>query len=177
MPLQRPHVEVMYGQGQNGNKMHCILPETTSRILARRVSFGGYADNEKRLPEEARVRTRIHPILFISFAFMVILMGCSSKAGDFVGINELALTQLEEIDRIVAEFKPSYDYINVALVYEGRVVLTKTYGRNRLDKVDVYASASKPVTAILFIQLLDRGIIAVFVKIVVASIESIKHYP
>jgi len=84
-------------------------------------------------------------------------MSCSSPAGDFVGVNELVSARMEEIDRIVAKFKPNYDYINVALVQGGRIVLTKTYGQNRLDKLDEYASVSKPVTAMLFMQLLEQG--------------------
>jgi CubicO group peptidase (beta-lactamase class C family) len=42
-------------------------------------------------------------------------------------------------------------------VQEGRIVLTKTYGQNQLDKLGEYASVSKPVTAMLFMQLLEQG--------------------
>ena len=36
-------------------------------------------------------------------------------------------------------------------------MLTKTFGKNRLQKTDVYASVSKPVTAMIVMQLLEAG--------------------
>jgi CubicO group peptidase (beta-lactamase class C family) len=72
-------------------------------------------------------------------------------------VNQLDPAHLDEIDRIVAEFRPNYEYINIALIREGEVVLTKTYGRDRLDRTDVYASVSKPVTAMILVQLLEQG--------------------
>jgi CubicO group peptidase (beta-lactamase class C family) len=74
-----------------------------------------------------------------------------------VRVNELAPGQMGDINRIVADFMPNYDFINIALVCGERVVLTKTYGRNRLNETDVYASVSKPVTAMILMQLFERG--------------------
>ena len=100
---------------------------------------------------------RICPIVILSLALVLILTSCSSQTGDFVGISELDSASLKEIDRIVASYKPTYNYINIALVVDGDIVLTKSYGQNRLRKTDEYASVSKPVTAMIFMQLLESG--------------------
>jgi CubicO group peptidase (beta-lactamase class C family) len=87
----------------------------------------------------------------------LVVAGCAPQTRDFTGSNGLAPEQLQVIDQTVARFLPHYEYINVALVRDGEVALTRTYGRNRLDKVDVYASVSKPVTAMILLQLLEQG--------------------
>ena len=100
---------------------------------------------------------RIIPILIYSLVLILILTSCSLQTGDFVGINELDTASLEEIDTIVASYKPTYNYINIALVVDNEIVLTKSYGQNRLEKTDEYASVSNPVTAMIFMQLLESG--------------------
>jgi CubicO group peptidase (beta-lactamase class C family) len=87
----------------------------------------------------------------------VVITAAASRDGDFVGVNLLDDDQIAQIDRIVATYRPNYNYINIALVLDGEVVLTKSYGQNRLKKTDVYASVSKPVTAMIFTQLLESG--------------------
>jgi CubicO group peptidase (beta-lactamase class C family) len=79
-------------------------------------------------------------------------------ARDRTGIHELDQTLLEQIDQRIRSTLVNYNYINVALVRDGQVVLSKSYGHDRLDKVDVYASVSKPVTAMILLQLLQEGI-------------------
>ena len=78
------------------------------------------------------------------------------RNGDFVGVNLLDDGQMAQVDRIVAAYRPNYEYINVALVLDGEVVLTKTYGQNRLKQTDVYASVSKPVTAMIVMHLVSH---------------------
>lgn len=103
------------------------------------------------------MRKRKCLFILLSFALEMILMSCSYQPGDFVGINELDSGEVKELDRIVASYKLTYNYINIALVLDGEVVLTKSYGQNRLGKTDEYASVSKPVTAMIFMQLLESG--------------------
>ena len=100
---------------------------------------------------------RMPPILIYLLVLILILTSCSLQSRDFVGINELDTVSVEEIDQIVASYKPTYNYINIALVVDGEIVLTKSYSRNQLEKTDEYASVSKPVTAMIFMQLLESG--------------------
>ena len=78
-------------------------------------------------------------------------------ARDRTGVNELDPNLMLQIDRRVRETLVNYTYINLAVVRDGRTVLTKSYGRDRLNKKDVYASVSKPVTAMILLQLLREG--------------------
>jgi CubicO group peptidase (beta-lactamase class C family) len=96
--------------------------------------------------------------IFIATCLIFVLVSCS-QAGDFVGINEFESGRLEMVDQVIAAYKSNYEYINIALVEGGEIVLTKSYGRNRLDKNDVYASVSKPVTAMILMQLYEGGLI------------------
>jgi CubicO group peptidase (beta-lactamase class C family) len=96
---------------------------------------------------------------------LLLIVGCIAgllavavfRHGDFVGENLLDPGRMERWDDIVAAYKSIYNYINIALVRDGELVLTKTYCRNRLEKTDVYASVSKPVTAMIFMHLLESG--------------------
>jgi len=79
---------------------------------------------------------------------------------NYTGIHRLAASEIGETDVIISGYMPLYDYINIALVRDRQIVLTKSYGRNRLDEIDSYASVSKPVTSIILLQLLERGVIS-----------------
>jgi len=100
-------------------------------------------------------------LLFLqSVSALVFFSGCSvfyGPAHDRTGVNELDPAQLGQIDQMVANTLANYNYINVGLVRDGQIMLTKSYGHDRLDKVDVYASASKPVTATIVMQLVQQG--------------------
>jgi hypothetical protein len=64
------------------------------------------------------------------------------RRGDYIGINKLEPAVLKQIDERVRSTLVNYNYINVALVRNGEIVLTKSYGHDRLGKKDVYASVS-----------------------------------
>lgn len=96
-------------------------------------------------------------ILLIVSCIAVLITAAASRLGDFVGENLLDPEQMAQVDNIVSAYKTNYNYINIALVLDGEVVLTKSYGQNRLERTDVYASVSKPVTAMIFMQLLESG--------------------
>jgi CubicO group peptidase (beta-lactamase class C family) len=99
--------------------------------------------------------------LYIQFALALFLLpSCSvlyGPAGDHTGINKLDHTLLSDIDQRIHKTLINYDYLSVALVRNGQIVLTKSYGHNRLNKRDVYASVSKPVTAMILLQLIEQG--------------------
>jgi CubicO group peptidase (beta-lactamase class C family) len=95
---------------------------------------------------------------FIKFIFVVVLLsGCSETAEDRIGISKLDGEVLEQIDKRIEATLVNYNYINIAIVRNGHIVLTKSYGRDRLDRTEVYASVSKPVTATILLQLLQEG--------------------
>ena len=79
------------------------------------------------------------------------------RRGDYTGINKLEPSILKQIDERIQRTLVNYNYINVSLVRNGEIVLTKSYGHDRLGKQDVYASVSKPVTAIILFELLKDG--------------------
>ena len=104
-------------------------------------------------------------IILLLFLCCVLLSRCNAMgllpSADkyFTGINHLDSDDDLEINTCIQRYLPNYNYINAALVHDGEIILTRTYGANRLDLRDVYASVSKPVTAMIFLQLLEQGII------------------
>jgi len=75
----------------------------------------------------------------------------------FTGVNRLTGDQSEEVDQIVSDYLGNYKYISVALVQGDGILLTRSYGQDRIGRTDVYASVSKPVTSIIFMQMLEEG--------------------
>jgi len=73
------------------------------------------------------------------------------------GINLLEPSRLRQVDDCVFDILNNYNHINVGLVYDGEIVLTRSYGKNMLNNEDVYASVSKTVTAVMVLQLLKEG--------------------
>jgi CubicO group peptidase (beta-lactamase class C family) len=63
------------------------------------------------------------------------------------------------IDFISLKTLDRYDYLKICLVQAGRIVFSRVYGRDRLDNDDVWGSVSKPVTAMLIMHLVRRGVI------------------
>jgi len=100
-------------------------------------------------------------IALILFVFASLMLPAyriyHGPARDSTRINQLDSTLLEQINQRIRSTLVNYNYINVALITNGKIVLSKSYGHDRLDKVDVYASVSKPVTAMLLLQLLQEG--------------------
>ena len=78
----------------------------------------------------------------------------------FTAIDHLSEEQGQSIDRIVFNYINEYQYISLGLLYNHELVLVRTYGKDRRGKTDVYASVSKPVTATIFFQILEDGMIS-----------------
>ena len=102
--------------------------------------------------------------------FIIILALCSSASctvlapafkgeGAYTGIADLDADSIERIDRYVLERLPNYWYINVGLVRNGKIVLTKSYGEDRLEQEELYASVAKPLTALIALRFYQDGII------------------
>ncbi len=77
----------------------------------------------------------------------------------FTGIDLLSEEESEMVDHIVFEYLENYRYISVGLIREGQLVLTRSYGQDRIGKTDEYASVTKPVTAVVILQLYENGLI------------------
>jgi CubicO group peptidase (beta-lactamase class C family) len=106
------------------------------------------------------VKKRIVIVIIFCISVVSLLAVSLARTDDFVGVNKLNDGEARIIDQIVSRYRANYRYVNIALVRDDEVVLTKSYGQNRLNKTNVYASVSKPVTAMIFLQLLEAGEIA-----------------
>jgi len=64
------------------------------------------------------------------------------------------------VDDKVLDFLQYYQWIAVGLIQKGEIAYLRAFGKkNMLEKDAVYASVSKPVTSIIFVQLLKQGLI------------------
>jgi len=73
------------------------------------------------------------------------------------GIRLIDQQKVDQFDWLVYNNLKKYQHINIGLVLNGNVVLTKVYGNGTLKKSYVYGSVSKPVTAMIILQLLCQG--------------------
>lgn len=73
--------------------------------------------------------------------------------------------RLDDITRIrvddkVFDFLLHYNWMTVGIIQDGEIAYLRSFGeRGRLVKDAVYASVSKPVTSVIFVQLLKKGLI------------------
>ena len=65
----------------------------------------------------------------------------------FTEISELSPEKEQEIDQIIDSYMADYQYISIGIVHQDLIVWVKSYNEDRRAKTDVYASVSKPVTA------------------------------
>jgi CubicO group peptidase (beta-lactamase class C family) len=82
-----------------------------------------------------------------------------SKADIFGGINNIPDAVKGEIDEVVGTYGADYKYISLGVILEGDVALTRCYKDDRFGKSDEYASVSKPVTSMITMQFLEKGMI------------------
>jgi CubicO group peptidase (beta-lactamase class C family) len=97
--------------------------------------------------------------LFVS----TFLSGCDDqpenpgKTGSYTSVNQLSEIHSKEIDRLVIPYLDQYHYISVGLIGPEGTLLIRSYGSDRRGKGDVYASVSKPVTSVIFFEMLEKG--------------------
>lgn len=66
----------------------------------------------------------------------------------------------QKVDDKMFDFLIHYDWMTVGLIQEGNIAYLRSYGKKNMIHEDaVYASVSKPVTSIIFMQLLKKGLI------------------
>ncbi len=65
----------------------------------------------------------------------------------------------EKIDTYIYHELQKYDNINLGLVLNGEIALTKNYGKPGLNKAYAYGSVSKALTGMIVMQMLQEGLI------------------
>lgn len=74
--------------------------------------------------------------------------------------NKLDTRTRIRIDDKVLDFLMNYEWMAVGVVQEGEITYLRSFGKkNMLEQDAVYASVSKPVTSVIFVQLLNEGLI------------------
>jgi CubicO group peptidase (beta-lactamase class C family) len=73
------------------------------------------------------------------------------------GINRLDSSIEKEVDSVINQELPLYHHLNLALVFDGKIIFSRCYGKADLQGDYAYASVSKPVTSLIIMQLLDEG--------------------
>jgi len=90
------------------------------------------------------------------------------KPSDYASMHFLEAAKKNELDDItrikvddkVFDFLLHYDWMAVGIVKDGEIAYLRSFGkRGMLEKDAVYASVSKPVTSIIFVQMLKHGLI------------------
>ena len=90
------------------------------------------------------------------------------KSSDYVTMDFLAPAKENKLDSItrikvddkVFDFLLHYSWMAVGIIQDGEIAYLRSFGkRGMLEKDAVYASVSKPVTSIIFVQLLKLGLI------------------
>ena len=65
-----------------------------------------------------------------------------------------------KVDDKIFDFLLHYDWMAVGIIQDGEIAYLRSFGKKKmLEKDAVYASVSKPVTSIIFVQLLKQGLI------------------
>ena len=66
----------------------------------------------------------------------------------------------KKIDDRIFDFLIHYDWMTAGIIKEGEIAYMRAFGKNNMINEDaIYASVSKPVTGIIFMQLLNEGVI------------------
>ncbi len=79
---------------------------------------------------------------------------------DMVDKDILSNALRKKIDDKIFDFLIHYNWMTVGIIKEGEIAYLRSFGmRNMVNEDAVYASVSKPVTSIIFMQLINEGII------------------
>jgi CubicO group peptidase (beta-lactamase class C family) len=106
------------------------------------------------------IRLPVIPGILISLA--TILFACNDDGRlheSHTGVNLLTETIGAKVDSLAFPYLNQYTYLLVGIVVGDEIVLTRSYGRDKLSEAEEYASVSKPVTATILFQLYREGII------------------
>jgi CubicO group peptidase (beta-lactamase class C family) len=75
-------------------------------------------------------------------------------------LNTLDDRTRAKLDDRMLDFLIHHNWLTIGVIKDGRIAYLRSYGKeNMIDKDAVYASVSKPVTSIICIQLLKKGLI------------------
>jgi CubicO group peptidase (beta-lactamase class C family) len=114
--------------------------------------------------QESRISCKISPHTEISHYAAMLCALCmlispafTSAEQAFAETNTMSSRAVEDIDAVVAQYLQNYRSISMAVVVGDDIVLSKSYGKNTLSRRQVCASVSKPVTAMIVLQLWQEG--------------------
>ena len=93
-------------------------------------------------------------LIFITIFVWRITLPTSIFA-DEMGINQLKPEIITEIDQKINPYESSCTNISLGLVYNGKVVFTKSYGTGSINTVYEWASVSKSLTALIIMHLTE----------------------
>jgi CubicO group peptidase (beta-lactamase class C family) len=93
------------------------------------------------------------------FTFLTALMVSWPPAvfADEIGVNKLTSGISGSIDSALNNYDNSCYASSLGVVYGGNIVYTKSYGSDHLTSVHEWASVSKPLTALLVMQMVEEG--------------------
>ena len=77
----------------------------------------------------------------------------------YTEINIMDDSLCARVDSLVEPFLDQYSYLVTAVIQDGEIALTRSYGKNRLNTLEQYASVSKPVTATMAMVMYKDGLI------------------
>jgi CubicO group peptidase (beta-lactamase class C family) len=102
----------------------------------------------------------IYSLLGVS-ALALFLFNCDmdQPVSAYTGIDQADDSIINKIDSLIEPYLVQYNYLIAGIVREGDIVLTRSYGSNKLNTIEQYASVSKPVTATMTLVLLKSGLI------------------
>ncbi|HDS08567.1 MAG TPA: class A beta-lactamase-related serine hydrolase [Bacteroides sp.] len=106
------------------------------------------------------------PNLIIGLAVIALFSGTTrscdvfsdaSDNGTYTALNMMSKEHSEEIDRIAEDVMENYKYISIGVIRDDELVLIRSFGEDRIGRIDEYASVTKPVTSMITMQLLEKG--------------------
>lgn len=155
--------------------MHYVIKRNKREYYDYLVQIDGQAMAQKGM----RKMTPLHiAYLFQNQYFIDRLLkaGADSNALDIYGgkpadyaimdfiepakVNKLDNVTRSRVDDKVFDFLMHYNWMAVGLIQDDEIAYLRSFGKQgMLEKDAVYASVSKPVTSVIFVQLLKQGLI------------------
>lgn len=107
-----------------------------------------------------------HSILRFSATFLAaLLLSTRPASAEHVGIDLIDPSLATALDDVMLERGDWCAGLSLGVVIGDRIVYTKAYGSHRIDHLHQWASISKPVTAMMVMQLVEAGSLDLHVPI------------
>jgi RNA polymerase sigma factor (sigma-70 family) len=81
-----------------------------------------------------------------------------SRPEDVSSIQVLEPNLVSRVNAMITPLAADYTHLNVGIIQDAQLVFTQSYGQNpQLDRICPYYSISKPITALICLQLREQG--------------------